>query len=64
MSGGFDSTVASYLSIKRGLKTHFIFFNLGGIAHEIGLSKYLGICGINLLHHIEFHLLLFLLKML
>jgi len=38
MSGGFDSTVASYLSIKRGLKTHFIFFNLGGIAHEIGVK--------------------------
>ena len=39
MSGGFDSTVASYLSIKRGLKTHFIFFNLGGIAHEIGVKQ-------------------------
>ena len=39
MSGGFDSTVASYLTIKRGLKTHFIFFNLGGIAHEIGVKQ-------------------------
>src|SRR5574344_1476478 len=39
MSGGFDSTVASYLSIKRGLKTHFIFFNLGGVAHEIGVKQ-------------------------
>ncbi len=39
MSGGFDSTVASYLSIKRGIKTHFIFFNLGGIAHEIGVKQ-------------------------
>lgn len=39
MSGGFDSTVASYLSIKRGLKTHFVFFNLGGIAHEIGVKQ-------------------------
>ncbi|WP_198306267.1 tRNA uracil 4-sulfurtransferase ThiI [Arcobacter vandammei] len=39
MSGGFDSTVASYLSQKRGLKTHFIFFNLGGIAHEIGVKQ-------------------------
>ena len=28
MSGGFDSTVASYLTMKRGIKTHFIFFNL------------------------------------
>ena len=39
MSGGFDSTVASYLTIKRGIKTHFIFFNLGGIAHEIGVKQ-------------------------
>lgn len=39
MSGGFDSTVASYLSMKRGLKTHFIFFNLGGMAHEIGVKQ-------------------------
>ena len=39
MSGGFDSTVASYLAIKRGLKTHFVFFNLGGVAHEIGVKQ-------------------------
>ena len=39
MSGGFDSTVASYLTMKRGVKTHFIFFNLGGIAHEIGVKQ-------------------------
>ncbi len=39
MSGGFDSTIASYLTIKRGIKTHFIFFNLGGIAHEIGVKQ-------------------------
>jgi len=39
MSGGFDSTVASYLAMKRGLKTHFIFFNLGGVAHEIGVKQ-------------------------
>ena len=39
MSGGFDSTVASYLTMKRGLKTHFIFFNLGGLAHEIGVKQ-------------------------
>ena len=39
MSGGFDSTVASYLTMKRGLKTHFVFFNLGGIAHEIGVKQ-------------------------
>lgn len=39
MSGGFDSTVASFLSIKRGLKTHYLFFNLGGKAHEIGVKQ-------------------------
>jgi len=39
MSGGFDSTVASYLTMKRGLKTHFVFFNLGGTAHEIGVKQ-------------------------
>jgi len=39
MSGGFDSTVASYLTMKRGVKTHFIFFNLGGMAHEIGVKQ-------------------------
>jgi tRNA uracil 4-sulfurtransferase len=39
MSGGFDSTVASFLAMKRGIKTHFIFFNLGGIAHEIGVKQ-------------------------
>ncbi|VAW46542.1 tRNA 4-thiouridine synthase / Rhodanese-like domain required for thiamine synthesis [hydrothermal vent metagenome] len=39
MSGGFDSTVASYLTMKRGVKTHFIFFNLGGAAHEIGVKQ-------------------------
>jgi thiamine biosynthesis protein ThiI len=39
MSGGFDSTIASYLTMKRGLKTHFIFFNLGGAAHEIGVKQ-------------------------
>ncbi|MBA1437855.1 MAG: tRNA 4-thiouridine(8) synthase ThiI [Epsilonproteobacteria bacterium] len=39
MSGGFDSTIASYLTMKRGIKTHFIFFNLGGMAHEIGVKQ-------------------------
>lgn len=39
MSGGFDSTIASYLTMKRGIKTHFIFFNLGGLAHELGVKQ-------------------------
>ena len=37
ISGGFDSTVSSYLMIKRGMRTHYCFFNLGGAAHEAGL---------------------------
>ncbi len=39
ISGGFDSTVASYLTIKRGLRTHFCFFSLGGRDHEIGCKE-------------------------
>ncbi len=39
ISGGFDSTVSSYLTIKRGLRTHFLFFNLGGRAHEVGVKE-------------------------
>ena len=39
ISGGFDSTVSSFLTMKRGLKTHFCFFNLGGSAHEIGVKQ-------------------------
>ncbi len=39
MSGGFDSTVASYLTMRRGIKTHFCFFNLGGKAHELGVKE-------------------------
>lgn len=39
VSGGFDSTVASYMTMKRGLHTHFCFFRLGGRAHEIGVKE-------------------------
>lgn len=39
VSGGFDSTVASYLTNKRGLITHFCFFNLGGRSHELGVKE-------------------------
>lgn len=39
ISGGFDSPVASYLTMKRGLRTHFLFFNLGGRAHEVGVKE-------------------------
>jgi thiamine biosynthesis protein ThiI len=39
ISGGFDSTVASYLTMKRGIRTHFCFFNLGGRDHELGVKE-------------------------
>jgi thiamine biosynthesis protein ThiI len=39
LSGGFDSTVASFLTMRRGMRTHFCFFNLGGRAHEIGVKE-------------------------
>lgn len=39
VSGGFDSTVASYLMMRRGLKTHYCFFNLGGREHEVAVKE-------------------------
>ncbi len=39
MSGGFDSTVAAYKMMRRGVLTHFCFFNLGGRAHELGVKE-------------------------
>ena len=39
VSGGFDSTVASYQMIRRGIKSHFLFFNLGGGAHENSVKE-------------------------
>lgn len=39
VSGGFDSTVASFQCIRRGLRTHYCFFNLGGKAHELGVKE-------------------------
>ncbi len=39
ISGGYDSSVAAYLMMRRGLRTHFLFFNLGGQAHEVGVRQ-------------------------
>ncbi len=39
MSGGYDSSVAAYLAMRRGIRTHFLFFNLGGAAHEVGVKQ-------------------------
>ena len=39
VSGGFDSGVASYQMIKKGSRTHYCFFNLGGSAHAVGVKQ-------------------------
>ena len=39
ISGGFDSGVASYEMIRRGSRTHYCFFNLGGKEHETGVKQ-------------------------
>ena len=39
ISGGFDSSVSTYLSIKRGLQTHYCFFSLGGSSHELAVKE-------------------------
>ena len=39
ISGGFDSAVSTYLALKRGLRAHFLFFNLGGSEHELAVKE-------------------------
>ncbi|WP_136064048.1 tRNA uracil 4-sulfurtransferase ThiI [Modicisalibacter radicis] len=39
ISGGYDSPVAAWRLLRRGLKTHFVFFNLGGPAHESAVRE-------------------------
>lgn len=39
ISGGYDSSVAAYLMMRRGLRSHFLFFRLGGPAHELGVRQ-------------------------
>lgn len=44
ISGGFDSSVSSFLMAKRWVRVDFLFFNLGWITHEIWvkqISKYI-----------------------
>ena len=36
MSGGFDSAVASWQMLKRGISLDYVFCNLGGATHEQG----------------------------
>lgn len=39
ISGGFDSGVSSYSVIHRGCRVNYLFFNMGGTAHEIGVKQ-------------------------
>lgn len=39
ISGGFDSAVSSYLVMRRGLQTHYCFFNLGGDTHRLAVRE-------------------------
>ncbi len=36
ISGGFDSPVAAWYMLKRGVELDYLFLNLGGCAHEYG----------------------------
>ncbi len=39
VSGGFDSAVASWLLLKRGVELDYVFCNLGGSVHRLGVLK-------------------------
>lgn len=39
VSGGFDSAVAAWMSLKRGVGLDYVFFNLGGPVHERGAVR-------------------------
>jgi thiamine biosynthesis protein ThiI len=39
LSGGFDSAVAAWLLLKRGVQLDYLFCNLGGTPHRLGALK-------------------------
>jgi thiamine biosynthesis protein ThiI len=39
VSGGFDSAVAAWLMLRRGVSLDYVFCNLGGRAHEVGTLR-------------------------
>jgi thiamine biosynthesis protein ThiI len=39
VSGGFDSAVASWMMLRRGVGLDYAFFNLGGTVHELGALR-------------------------
>lgn len=43
LSGGFDSAVASWLTMRRGAKVHYLFLNLGGEEYLSGVLRVAGV---------------------
>ncbi|MCE8022184.1 tRNA 4-thiouridine(8) synthase ThiI [Halomonas sp. MCCC 1A11036] len=39
ISGGYDSPVAAWKMMRRGIKSHFLFFELGGAGHEAAVRE-------------------------
>jgi thiamine biosynthesis protein ThiI len=39
VSGGFDSPVAAWHLLKRGVALHYLFCNLGGATHQLGVLR-------------------------
>ena len=39
LSGGFDSAVAAWQLLRRGVRLDYLFCNLGGRAHELGVLR-------------------------
>ncbi len=39
VSGGFDSAVAAWLLLKRGVTLDYVFCNLGGASHRLGVLR-------------------------
>ncbi|RLE67173.1 MAG: tRNA 4-thiouridine(8) synthase ThiI [Thermoprotei archaeon] len=37
VSGGFDSAVAAWYLLKRGAQVDYVFCNIGGLAHKVGV---------------------------
>ncbi len=45
ISGGFDSAVAAWFMLKRGVALDYVFCNLGGRAHQQGVLRVLNVLG-------------------
>jgi thiamine biosynthesis protein ThiI len=39
LSGGFDSAVAAWQLLKRGVSQDYVFCNLGGLSHQLGVLR-------------------------